>query len=98
MRSASFSERPLVPEGREALRGWSSLIDIPLAMLLAAPLLPGGLLVLAWMFYCQVARRKRRISVSGATPAPTVCVLPSPAPQHGTPAGDARGATVERKH
>src|SRR5688572_669614 len=70
------------------------------AMLFAALLLPGGLLVLAWMLYCSFARRKRRSQIRhrSATLVSTGSVLTSSAPQHGPPAGGARGATAERAH
>ena len=80
------------------MRWWSSLISSPCGMVLAALLLPGGLLVLAWMLYCRLAHRKRRIPVSQRGATPVSPVLTSPAPQHGPPAGDACGATAERPH
>ena len=97
--SKTSLESSLVPERRRILddlrmRRWSFVFNGPFGMLLAALLLPGGLLVLAWML---CSRLRRCIAVHrGAVSAARV--LTSSAPQHGPPAGDARGATAERKH
>ena len=80
---------------------WSSLVRSPLAVLLVALLLPGGLLALVWLVYRRLAHRKTHAADNGSrgTPqTPPAPVLTSPAPQHGPPAGDACGATAERKH
>jgi hypothetical protein len=64
------------------MRRWSAVIRSPLGVLLAALLLPGGLVVLAWILYRRLTR-KRCISVGQHSATPVSCVLTSPAPQHG---------------
>ena len=83
MRPEDPGKRSLDPS---RMQRCSSLLRSPFGLLLAALIVPGGLFVLAWLIYRQLARRRH------------VPVLTSPAPQHGAPAGDARGATAERKH
>ena len=61
------------------MRRWSAVIRSPLGVLLAALLLPGGLVVLAWILYRRLAR-KRCISVGQHGATPVSCVLTSPAP------------------
>ena len=68
------------------MQRWSSFLRSPFGLTVAVLLVPGGLFVLAWLIYRRLA---------GTRCAP---VLTSPAPQHGPPAGDACGATAERKH